>query len=79
VTGVRFDPRAAAARPVAGEGGRKGVVLKLFGVILLALGALDSMLSWRGGLVDHDFSFILFIAGAFVYAIGAIRGEAGKG
>ncbi|MBI3916491.1 MAG: hypothetical protein HY322_05735 [Betaproteobacteria bacterium] len=73
MTGVRFDPSAAVSHPAAGEGGRKGVVLKLFGVVLGALGALDSMLSWRGGIADTDHYFILFVAGVCVYAIGAIR------
>lgn len=58
---------------------RKGVVTRLFGVVLIALGALDSMLSWRGGLVDSDFPFVLLAAGAFAYAIGAIRGAGGHG
>lgn len=54
---------------------RKGVTAKLFGVVLMALGALDSMLSWRGGIADNDFYLLLLAAGAFVYAIGAIRGS----
>lgn len=56
---------------------RKGVVLKLFGVILMALGALDSMLAWRGGLAQTDFYFMLFLAGALLYSLGAIRSTAG--
>jgi hypothetical protein len=77
VTGIRFDPQAVAAHAAAGKEGRKGVVLKLFGVVLFALGALDSMLSWRGGIADTDPYFILLVAGAFVYALGAIRGAGG--
>jgi len=73
VTNDRSEPRAIAARAAAGEGLSRGVVLKLFGVILLALGALDSLLLWRGGLVADDFSFVLLVAGAFVYATGAVR------
>lgn len=52
---------------------RKGAKTKLFGVGLIFLAALDSMLSWRGGLVVSDFYLLLFVAGCFLYAIGAIR------
>ena len=45
---------------------------KIFGVILMALGALNSMLSWRGGIPAGDFALAFLIAGAFVYAVGAI-------
>jgi hypothetical protein len=57
---------------------RKDIVAKLFGVILLALGALGSMLAWRGGFPETDFQFALFTAGALLYALGAIRGAAGR-
>ncbi|MFQ6024627.1 MAG: hypothetical protein ACE5NW_18080 [Acidiferrobacterales bacterium] len=33
---------------------KKGVKTKLFGVILIFLGVLDSMLPWRGGLEGPD-------------------------
>ena len=55
------------------EATKKGVGLKLFGVILIFLGALDAMLSWRGGFAASDSFVLLFAAGIFLYAIGAIR------
>lgn len=55
-----------------------GATAKIFGVILMTLGALNSMLSWRGGIADGDFHLIMFLAGAFVYAIGAILGAGRK-
>ena len=55
------------------EATKKGVELKLFGVILIFLGALDAMLSWRGGFAASESFMLLFAAGIFLYAIGAIR------
>jgi hypothetical protein len=52
---------------------RKGAKTRLFGVVLIFLGALNSMLSWRGGLFVSDFYLLLFAAGSFLYVIGAIR------
>jgi hypothetical protein len=52
---------------------RKGVITKLFGVILIFLATLDGMLSWRGGIDISDFYLFLFAAGAFLFALGAIR------
>ena len=52
---------------------KKGVKTKLFGVILILLGVLDSMLSWRGGFVVSDFYVLLIASGIFLYIIGAIR------
>lgn len=56
---------------------RKLVITKLFGVILMAVGALDTMLSWRAGLPQADFHFSLLFAGMLLYALGAIRGARG--
>ncbi len=52
---------------------KKGVKTKLFGVILIFLGILNSMLSWRGGLTLSSFYVLLIAAGIFLYLIGAIR------
>jgi hypothetical protein len=46
---------------------------KLFGVVLLALGTLDSMLAWRGGFAVGDFALALLAAGAFLVLAGAVR------
>ncbi len=51
----------------------KGAVFRLFGVVLLSLGALNAMLSWRGGASLGGFHLALFGAGLFLFAIGAIR------
>jgi hypothetical protein len=50
-----------------------GVIFRLFGVVLIFVGGLDSMLSWRGGAVQDNFYLILIAAGIFLFVIGAIR------
>jgi len=57
---------------------RKGAKTKLFGVGLIFLGAMDSMLFWRGGLVVNDFYLLLFVLGCAIYLIGAIRGSSAQ-
>ena len=52
---------------------KKGVITKLFGVIFIFLGALDSMTAWRGGFTVSTSFAILIITGLALYAIGAIR------
>ncbi len=52
---------------------RKGAIPKLFGVVLIFLGVLDSMLSWRGGLALDAFYVFLIAGGALLYFIGAVR------
>lgn len=56
-------------------GPRKGVKTKLFGVLLIILGALDSMLSWRGGFAPSSLYVFLLSAGMALYGIGSIRGS----
>lgn len=55
------------------DGPKKGVKTKLFGVILIFLGILDSMLSWRGGFAASEFYLLLIASGIVLYIIGAIR------
>ncbi len=52
---------------------KKGVVTKLFGVIFIFLGALDSMMSWRGGFAVGASFIALIGAGILLYAAGAVR------
>ena len=52
----------------------KGVKTKIFGVILIILGTLDSLLALRGGFTLNSFYGALIALGIFLYAIGAIRG-----
>ena len=51
---------------------RRGVAIKLLGVVLIILGVLDSMLSWRGGFVLSETYVLMITSGIFLYAIGAI-------
>ena len=52
---------------------RRGVAIKLLGVVLIILGVLDSMLSWRGGFEVSDSYALLIGSGLFLYIVGAIR------
>ncbi len=56
---------------------RKGVAIKLFGVTLIFLGVLDSMLSWRGGFRVEGAYALMMALGVFLYALGAI-GSGGR-
>lgn len=53
---------------------RKGVKTRLFGVVIIFLGAMDSMLSWRGGFAAGDTYFPLIALGFLIFAVGVIRG-----
>ncbi|MFQ5567200.1 MAG: hypothetical protein ACE5EU_12675 [Paracoccaceae bacterium] len=56
----------------------KGVVTKLFGVILIFLGVLDSMMSWRGGFVVDEIYTLMIVAGLSLYVVGVIRSGTGR-
>ena len=57
---------------------RRGAKTRLVGVMILFLGLLDAMLSWRGGFALHIFPVVLIATGLFVYTLGAIRRSAGE-
>lgn len=56
-------------RPVANN---RGAVVRLFGVILIILGSLDVMLSWRGSFEVVPFHALLIVTGLLLCFIGAI-------
>ena len=60
-------------RTLAESAPRKGAAIKLFGVALIFVGVLDSMLSWRGGFRVEGAYALLIAFGFFLYALGAIR------
>ena len=65
-----------AARPEPDQPAvKKGVVFKLFGVVLISLGALDTMTAWRGGFAISATFIVLIAAGMLLFAVGAIRGR----
>jgi hypothetical protein len=51
----------------------KGYIIRLFGVVLIFLGGLDSMLSWRGGFAANDFYLLLIVSGLVLYGVGSVR------
>jgi hypothetical protein len=51
----------------------RGAIIRLFGVILIILGTLDMMLSWRGSLEIVPFHAMIFVTGVVLCLIGAIR------
>ncbi len=72
---TRYQARSISDNRMQNEIEKKGTKTKLFGVGLIFLGALDSMLFWRGGLVVNDFYLLLFVLGCVIYIFGAIRGS----
>jgi hypothetical protein len=56
--------------------GGKGFIIRLCGVIFIFVGALDSMLFWKGGMVGHGFYVFLIATGLLLYAIGSIARRA---
>jgi hypothetical protein len=50
---------------------RGGVKCRLIGVVLIALGFLDSLLTLRGGF-PNEIYLILIAAGMAIFAIGAV-------
>jgi hypothetical protein len=57
----------------SGDNAARGAIIRLFGVILVILGTLDIMLSWRGGFAIDPFHAMLLIGGLLLCLIGAIR------
>ncbi|NKB59814.1 MAG: hypothetical protein GKS00_26150 [Alphaproteobacteria bacterium] len=53
--------------------GNRGAIVRMFGVILVILGTLDIMLSWRGAFEIVPFHVMLIAAGLLLCLIGAIR------
>ncbi len=50
----------------------RGAVIKLFGVILIILGALNTMLSWRGGFEVLSLPVIFIATGMLLCLVGTI-------
>ncbi|HSG95733.1 MAG TPA: hypothetical protein VLA28_09435 [Afifellaceae bacterium] len=57
---------------------KKGVITKLFGVVFIFLGALDSMMAWRGGFTVSTSFAVLIVIGLALYAAGSVRGRTGE-
>ena len=53
---------------------RPGVKTKLIGFILIVLGVLDSLLTFRGGIPNEEYLWLIAF-GFVVFAVGAARGS----
>ena len=53
---------------------KKGVPLKVFGVSLFFIGALTTMLNWRGGMPVNAFPPMIMVVGVAFFIIGTILG-----
>ncbi len=51
----------------------KGVILKIFGAVLIFVGLLNMMLLWRANLFMNPLFILFLVAGAGLYAIGMGR------
>ena len=51
----------------------RGAIIRIFGVILVILGTLDSMLMWRGGFALSNLYVGMIASGLFLCLIGTIR------
>ena len=53
---------------------RKGVKIRIFGVVLIFVAMMNAMLHWRGGFDLGTGAIVFFVAGISCYAIGAVLG-----
>lgn len=53
--------------------GHRGVKSRIFGVVLISLGALNSMLTMKGGFKPDPFNYLLIIAGVLFVLTGILR------
>lgn len=51
----------------------KGVVLKIFGIVLMFLGAINLMLLWRASMLADSLFVGFFLVGIVFYTVGAGR------
>ena len=51
----------------------RGTKTKLLAVVLIILGVLDAMLSWRAGFALSSTYLLLFIGGITLFVIGSVR------
>ncbi len=56
----------------------RGAITRLFGVILVMLGSLNTMLAWRGSFEVHLFPTALIVIGLLFVFIGAVRRQSGS-
>jgi|TARA_Y100000294_G_scaffold145758_1_gene141055 hypothetical protein len=56
-----------------GETSNKGSIIKLMGVVLIILGALDGMLSWRAGVALSNVYIFLLLGGVLLFIVGVLR------
>ncbi len=50
----------------------KGVIPRLLGVVMILLGFMNSMLSWRGGFAIDPVYIVMLVAGLMLYITGIL-------
>ena len=78
VVAQRLAAKDRGGGVVSAVAGRRGAKTRLIGIMILFLGLLNAMLSWRGGFALNAFPVVLIGVGLFVYTLGAIRRTAGE-
>ncbi|HJN60874.1 MAG TPA: hypothetical protein QF630_07510 [Alphaproteobacteria bacterium] len=56
-----------------GETSNKGTIIKLIGVVIIILGILDGMLSWRAGVALSNLYIYLILGGVLLFCVGVLR------
>jgi hypothetical protein len=54
---------------------KKGVGLKVFGILLVLLSSLNLMFSWRGGFSIDYFYPMIFVVGVAFFVVGTLKGK----
>jgi uncharacterized membrane protein YidH (DUF202 family) len=74
MSGAAAPPRAPDREPqVEGETSNKGTIIKLIGVVIIILGILDGMLSWRAGVALSNLYIYLILGGVLLFCVGVLR------
>lgn len=55
------------------KAGKAGLLPRLFGVIMIILGAMNCMLAWRGSFPVSEFYVLLIGLGITLFCFGAIK------
>ncbi len=61
------------ATQIVSANSSKGAIIRIMGVVLIILGTLDGMLSWRAGVALNNLYIFLILAGVLLFVVGVLR------